>query len=56
MRLVNAHVPKQSPVLVCLRIDFRSGVAIDPAIREFHGSNQHRWDDNVVFVGTTADG
>jgi len=46
---------KQSPYWSAYAFDVRSGVAIDPAIREFHGS-MNTMGDTVVFVGTTADG
>src|ERR1043165_8978155 len=35
--------------------DVRPGVAIDPAIREFHGS-MNTIGDTTIFVGTTPDG
>ena len=46
---------KQSPYWSAYAFDVRSGVAIDPAIREFHGS-MNTIGDTSVFVGTTADG
>ena len=46
---------KQSPYWSAYAFDVRSGVAIDPAIREFHGS-MNTMGDTTVFVGTTADG
>src|SRR5689334_8831859 len=46
---------KQSPYWSAYAFDVRSGVAIDPAIREFHGSI-NTMGDTTVFVGTTADG
>src|SRR4030095_15458418 len=46
---------KQSPYWSAYAFDVRSGVAIDPAIREFHGSI-NTMGDTSVFVGTTADG
>jgi len=46
---------KQSPYWSAYAFDVRSGVAIDPAIREFHGS-MNTMGDTTIFVGTTADG
>ena len=46
---------KQSPYWSAYAFDVRSGVAIDPAIREFHGSI-NTMGDTSVLVGTTADG
>jgi len=46
---------KQTPYWSAYAFDVRSGVAIDPAIREFHG-NMNTIGDTTVFVGTTADG
>src|SRR6478672_2403809 len=46
---------KQTPYWSAYTFDVRSGVAIDPAIREFHG-NMNTIGDTTVFVGTTADG
>lgn len=46
---------RQSPYWSAYAFDVRSGVAIDPAIREFHGS-VNTMGDTSVFVGTTADG
>lgn len=46
---------KQSPYWSAYAFDVRSGVAIDPAIREFHGS-MNTMGDTTVFIGTTADG
>jgi HEAT repeat protein len=46
---------KQSPYWSAYAFDVRSGVAVDPAIREFHGSI-NTMGDTSVFVGTTADG
>src|ERR1044072_2733886 len=46
---------KQTPYWSAYAFDVRSGVAIDPAIREFHGS-MNTMGDTTVFVGTTADG
>jgi HEAT repeat protein len=46
---------KQSPYWSAYAFDVRSGVAVDAAIREFHGSI-NTMGDTSVFVGTTADG
>jgi HEAT repeat protein len=46
---------KQLPYWSAYAFDVRSGVAVDPAIREFHGSI-NTMGDTSVFVGTTADG
>src|SRR5580765_6337148 len=46
---------KQTPYWSAYTFDVRPGVAIDPAIREFHG-NMNTIGDTTVFVGTTADG
>jgi HEAT repeat protein len=46
---------KQTPYWSAYAFDVRSGVAVDPAIREFHGS-MNTMGDTTVFVGTTADG
>ncbi len=46
---------KQSPYWSAYAFDVRSGVAVDAAIREFHGSI-NTTGDTSVFVGTTADG
>ena len=46
---------KQTPYWSAYSFDVRPGVAIDPAIREFHG-NTNTIGDTTVFVGTTADG
>jgi HEAT repeat protein len=46
---------RQLPYWSAYAFDVRSGVAIDPAIREFHGS-MNTMGDTTVFVGTTADG
>jgi HEAT repeat protein len=46
---------KQLPYWSAYAFDVRSGVAIDPAIHEFHGSI-NTMGDTSVFVGTTADG
>jgi HEAT repeat protein len=46
---------KQSPYWSAYAFDVRSGVAVDAAIREFHGSI-NTIGDTSVLVGTTADG
>jgi HEAT repeat protein len=46
---------KQMPYWSAYTFDVRPGVAIDPAIREFHG-NMSTIGDTTIFVGTTADG
>jgi hypothetical protein len=46
---------KQTPYWSAYAFDVRSGVAIDPALKEFHGSI-NTMGDTSVFVGTTADG
>ena len=46
---------KQTPYWSAYSFDVRSGVAVDPAIHEFHGS-MNTMGDTTVFVGTTADG
>jgi len=46
---------RQTPYWSAYAFDVRSGVAIDPAIREFHGS-MNTMGDTTVFVGTTASG
>src|ERR1051325_5622634 len=46
---------RQTPYWSAYTFDVRSGVAVDPAIREFHGSMK-TYGDPGVFVGTTADG
>ena len=46
---------RQTPYWSAYTFDVRSGVAIDPAIREFHGS-MNTFGDTVVFVGTTTSG
>lgn len=45
----------QTPYWSAYTFDVRSGVAVDPAVREFHGS-MNTMGDTVVFVGTTPDG
>jgi len=47
--------PKQTPYWSAYAFDVRSGVAIDPAVKEFHGSI-NTMGDTSVFIGTTADG
>ena len=46
---------RQTPYWSAYTFDVRSGVAVDPAIREFHGS-MNTIGDTSVFVGTTAGG
>lgn len=46
---------KQTPYWSAYAFDVRSGVAVDPAIREFHGSI-NTIGDTSVFVGTSANG
>ena len=46
---------KATPYWSAYTFDVRPGVAIDPAIREFHG-NMSTIGDTTVFVGTTPDG
>ncbi len=46
---------RQTPYWSAYTFDVRSGVAVDPAIREFHGS-MNTYGDTTVFVGTTASG
>jgi HEAT repeat protein len=46
---------KATPYWSAYTFDVRPGVAIDPAIHEFHG-NMNTIGDTTVFVGTTADG
>ena len=46
---------RQTPYWSAYTFDARPGVAVDPAVREFHGS-MNTFGDTVVFVGTTADG
>jgi len=45
----------QSPYWSAYAFDVRPGVAVDPAIHEFHGS-MNTIGDTSVFVGTTASG
>jgi HEAT repeat protein len=46
---------RQTPYWSAYTFDVRPGVAIDPAIREFHG-NMTTIGDTSLFIGTTADG
>jgi HEAT repeat protein len=46
---------RQTPYWSAYTFDVRPGVAIDPAIQEFHGS-MNTIGDTSVFVGTTASG
>ena len=46
---------RQTPYWSAYTFDVRPGVAIDPAVREFHGS-MNQIGDTTVFVGTTPDG
>ncbi len=46
---------RQTPYWSAYSFDVRSGVAVDPTIREFHGS-MNTMGDTTVFVGTSADG
>jgi HEAT repeat protein len=46
---------RQSPYWSAYSFDVRPGVAVDPAVREFHGS-MSTIGDSSVFIGTTADG
>ena len=46
---------RQTPYWSAYTFDVRPGVAVDPAIREFHGS-MNTIGDTAVFVGTTAGG
>ena len=46
---------RQTPYWSAYTFDVRSGVAVDPAIREFNGS-MNTFGDTTVFVGTTAGG
>jgi hypothetical protein len=43
---------KQTPYWSAYTFDVRPGVAVDPAIREFHGT-MNTMGDTTVFVGTT---
>ena len=46
---------RQTPYWSAYTFDVRPGVAVDPAVKEFHGS-MNTFGGTVVFVGTTADG
>ena len=46
---------RQTPYWSAYTFDVRSGVAIDPAIRDFNGSI-NRMGDTTVFIGTTSTG
>ena len=46
---------RQTPYWSAYSFDVRPGVAVDPEVREFHGS-MNTFGDTTVFVGTTADG
>ena len=46
---------RQTPYWSAYTFDVRPGVAIDPAVREFHG-NMTTLGDTVLFIGTTPDG
>src|SRR5215208_3020300 len=46
---------KQTPYWSAYSFDVRPGVAVDPAIRDFHGS-MNTMGDTTVFVGTNAAG
>lgn len=46
---------RQTPYWSAYTFDVRPGVAVDPTIREFHGS-MNTIGDTTVFVGTTASG
>lgn len=46
---------RQTPYWSAYTFDVRPGVAVDPTIREFHGS-MNTFGDTTVFVGTTATG
>ncbi len=46
---------RQTPYWSAYSFDVRPGVAVDPAIREFHGT-MNTMGDTVVFVGTTSAG
>lgn len=57
-RLDAAHARARSrstPYWSAYTFDVRPGVAIDPAVREFHG-NMTTIGDTVLFIGTTPDG
>lgn len=46
---------RQTPYWSAYTFDVRPGVAVDPTIREFHGS-MNTFGDTTVFVGTTQSG
>jgi HEAT repeat protein len=46
---------RQTPYWSAYSFDVRPGVAVDPTVREFHGS-MNTWGDTTVFYGTTAGG
>ena len=46
---------RQTPYWSAYTFDVRSGVAIDPEVREFRGS-MNTFGDTTVFIGTTAGG
>lgn len=46
---------KQTPYWSAYSFDVRPGIAVDPAIREFHGT-MNSMGDTTVFVGTTSAG
>jgi len=46
---------RQTPYWSAYTFDVRPGIAVDPAIREFHGS-MNTMGDTVVFVGTNSAG
>lgn len=46
---------RQAPYWSAYTFDVRPGVAVDPAIREFHGT-MNTMGDTTVFVGTTSAG
>ncbi len=46
---------RQTPYWSAYTFDVRPGVAIDPAVREFHG-NMTTMGDTVLFIGTGPDG
>ena len=57
-RLEAAHArarTRQTPYWSAYTFDVRPGVAVDPAVREFHGTI-NTIGDSSVFVGTTAGG
>src|ERR1700752_5530478 len=46
---------RQTPYWSAFSFDVRPGIAVDPAIREFHGT-MNTMGDTTVFVGTTSAG